>query len=625
MSRSSQTSPPEERANSPKTSKGRVWRVLRGILLWTLGGLAAVVLLVGAVLAFVFARPGVIREPVNQILAGVVAGNIEITHIDSISWDGFSGVDARLQGASGRGLVHLYDVSAELSWLGLVQEILSSDPSLDINIEELRAGHLHLDVSQNSQGEVAFIEALTPPPSQPSTSSRPVAISFDSIHLDDGWVHGKLADDSLLDAQIDSLDLSLSVAEDLKIQDVQLVAKLREPHQYETPFKLQGKTRIVFHEDSAASSNASVLQTLSSDSVIELNAGESEVFIDAHQDREEFELLIKGSFAAAEARKIDLALTAPLDFELEASGNLSDIEAKLEAEYDDARLSVQGHAQHGEDWTLDGTLSLKQLDLSSFGVEQVSPLNADAKFEATRVAGDDLAGLQRYSGQVRGEISSFSAKNQPIPALNFEASLEDGELAVKAQSLREQGETRITVETNIEPSGEIDRVFVSGQLQASHAVPYVPQLQHLDGEVQFSGEVSLNSQTLDAEVKARLQGLQTNLGLGAKSLTVEARASGEWTNPRIRAVVEGKGLAIDQERVEQFHARVDGSLSQAHVEVRGTGRGLLARVEGDIGFEGSRFRASDFEGELSRAGNRIGVSLGSLSVDGQKSRLRTCL
>ncbi len=244
MSRSSNTSPPEERANSPKTSKGRVRRGLRRILLWTLGGLAAVVLLVGAALAFVLVRPGVIREPVNKILAGVVAGNLEITHIDSISWDGFSGVEARLQDASGRGLVHLYDVSAELSWLGLVQEVLSSDPSLDVNIEELRAGHLHLDVSQNSQGEVAFIEALTPPPSPPSASSRPVAISFDSIHLDDGWVHGKLADESLLDAQIDSLDLSLSVAEDLKIQDLLLLAKLREPHQYESPLKLQGTTRI---------------------------------------------------------------------------------------------------------------------------------------------------------------------------------------------------------------------------------------------------------------------------------------------------------------------------------------------------------------------------------------------
>ncbi len=357
---------------------------------------------------------------------------------------------------------------------------------------------------------------------------------------------------------------------------------------------------------------------MSSDIAIDLEAGESSIHIDSHQDRKEFELLLKGSFAAAEAQKLEVPLTAPLDLELNVAGTVTDIKAKLAAEYEDARLAVQAHAQHDQDWTLNGTLSLQDLELSDFGVDQVSPLSADAKFEARRIEGGDVPELRRYSGQIRGAISSFSAKKQPVPALQFEANLQNGQLAVNAQRLEGQGETKISAQTTIDASGELDRVLLSGQLQASHAVPYVTELQHLEGDVQFSGELSLKSQTLDAQLKARLENLKTNVGVNAKALTVEARANGEWADPRIFAVVDGKSLVIGQEKVEQLHARVEGSLSQAHVEAKGTARGLLARVEGDIGLEGSRFRTSNVEGELVREGNRIGVSLGSLSAEGQE-------
>lgn len=599
-------------------SVGRTGRIVRGLFLGILGVLGFVLALVCAALIFVLARPGVIREPVNQVLAGVVAGNIEITRIDSIRWDGIRGAEGRLVDASGRAVAHVYEVSAEISWLSLVREIISSDASLDIVIVKLKVGHLHLDVSQNAEGEIAFIEALIPPPSETTAPGRDVTITFDAIQLEDGWVHGSLGDALALDTKIHSLGLSLSVAEELKIDGVRLVADVREPQKYQGPVELQGNTRLAFHDDETTSGDSSFLQTLSSSSVLDLKWGKSTAHVVANQEREAFDVTLDSLFAGTEAQRFGVNLAGPLQVKLNAVGNLDDIKAKLDAEYEKGRLAIDAHAKHEKDWKLDGSLAVSQLDLGTFGVEQISPLSAEAKFTASRLEDSELAELERYSASVQGNISSFVAKNQPVPALHFDVALRAGQLDVKAESPADKGETKIAVTTRLDSSGELDKLAVSGQLAAKHAVPYVPELQHVEGTLRFSGDVSLKAETVNAEVDARLANLRVNGGVTATSIAVDARAAGSFADPRLQAQVDAKDLRIGQETIEQVRLRLDGSLTHAHLAVSGTSRGLTAGIEGDVGVDEGEVRATDISGVVAREGNRLGLSVGALSVNGTK-------
>ncbi len=204
---------------------------------WWLAPLIALLALGGPLLALPYALevPWVrerVRAGVNDALAPLFLGRIELDRLGHVGLGGVRGVDARIFDDQGKQVIRVQGLSA-LAWVpGLVWELIAHGDAPELAIAGVQVDHAEVQLREDEELGVTLARAFLPRETEPSAPEPTTAgprISIANVRLERVWVHGRVAGSPELDADLLKLRASLtqSSAEGftLELDSLQLVTR----------------------------------------------------------------------------------------------------------------------------------------------------------------------------------------------------------------------------------------------------------------------------------------------------------------------------------------------------------------------------------------------------------------
>lgn len=631
----------------------RIW----GVFGWILLTVSSVVLLAVSVIVF---QPQIVVDVVTRALRPVFLGSIEITDVEFLALDHVEGVDALVRDPEGRVIAELHDLRADLPLFSVLDQLISGAGTLTIDLKRVHARYARLDLSANSKGELRLADALTPTPSdKTTTSSQEVTVRLRSIVFEQAWIHGAPDPGLPLDVGVQRLTAALLFeGSQLTIgpADLRADARVLGPVR-SVGIDFQGKGRLnVEATDEARTSGAPRVPALLEEVhfAATLTQGESRIALSGDQMREKLSVEAKGTYVPEEGI---LARRSPISLDVIARGTLADLKAEVHVQTEGTKSRLDLTSQWDDELVLDAEWSVD--DFSPALLDEGAPATAiDARvaFQARRSPSSRLAAARpddpewaHWSGNLKGSFSAFSVAGEQVPPLDLTADFDPPEWSARLETAQGKGRTRLSVQGELDRRLPPLRLNLSGRLDLTELRPYVPGLRRGTGLVEVSGQISPATSQIQARVNLDVQNVQYETAVSARKLRAQGQISGSLSDPQFTAGAQAEDVAVligsqKARQFEELEVKWSGSLSsselsvvaqetgriiearsqlsfvprleaeQTHVVLRGEGEAVsfsASRI--DVNAAGVQIKDVKFsgmgEGELSGTVNRSGVSL----------------
>lgn len=590
----------------------------------------------GAALVFVLAAIGgallhrnlptvrrAILTRVNAALATVLPGHIVIQRLGSLGFDRVSGVDVSITDPGSVEVIQLRGLTARIDVVGFLRSLRSTGP-LAIDLPEVAAQSADVNLDPAPEGPLRIVRACVPATAAPpSPAARPVRLHMPQIRLGRVTVHGSPASGLPLDIAMGGVDALVRVGPgetvlDLAVADVTargvppgatthgaIRAHLEQP----SPRGGERSARVSWQGTVGAIPTTAF-------AMLEGNA----------------------AYAAVDAPSVlpaDLTAVWPGSPLLEPASAHVEAVGLLPALFVSASVSCG----HGTIRASGPVTPLGDTRLATLAFDATS-LDARAASSRTPETSLDAHGTVLLASTAAGAIGAVTAVSVtgkvgpavlPPTAIDADFARDAPPSAqVRARAhlvVREPGAPS-TIDATVRPQG-------TGLAVAFDANVVVPDLDHVlrlgpiaRGSARLSarGQFDTTSEKLDGTVSGSARGVQAG-PLSVARLSMDARATGSLTAPRLDGDLHGEDLDISGLRVAHLHAGIHGPASAAEVSVHLGGPDAHLRAKATVGAVAGTTSVRDLRVEAEHGSEtarleaaRITFSAGELRVDDAELR-----
>ncbi len=507
----------------------------------TAGGALAALAAVGfAALVHVGTPSGrrLVTRIANENLAELFHGKIVIDRIGGLGPEGLVGVDGRVLTEDGKPLVDARGIEARIDAWALLQKALFSEEPPLVRVDALAVDHVEISLA-DPRGFLAFRDAfvLKKPSSGPPGTSPTVQLR--SIRVHHAWIHGFLAGELPVDAELTGLSGSLEKNSGgilIGLDDVSVKAREARP--------------------------GAALTQRAHGALSVLRRGAPSLRVAAAGDLQGIPL--SAEFALLEGQGLRASLDVP-----DASGEaLAALVPELSlrgavALHLDAEGALPGRGRNGHLWTTArGSITRegRRGELDSFAdirlgeqVKVTAGVNAKglelaafaAKTPPSRIGLSALARLSFQKGAPPvgvvhawlGEGSQVAS--QPLPPTRATATLTPSRITADLTALEPGAPTRAHAE--LPRAGPL--VFSTSTTVDLAALSRPGAVGRGAGTLTTSGTLDLATLSLDAHADAKVTGLDARV-VRAGQVLVGVDAHGPLRAPSLHATLDAKNLGF---------------------------------------------------------------------------------
>jgi translocation and assembly module TamB len=568
-------------------------RVAIGVVARALGtGIVFVAALVLAVLLHIDAPAArrAIVERVNGVLAPLFVGKLTIERIGGVGLTQLDGIDARVDDADGKVVIHAAGVAGHVSTWALVRALARGE--IDIEVHQVVLTRAEVNLDEDADGTLRIAKAFLPrAPSAPGPPGPSVRLSLPHVHLDHVAVRGRMTGVPSFDADLQDADASLSLVPAGTVR-IDLA-----------------RSRWVAHDfpggrESHGDAEGHLIVPSPQGGMLELqvaargNVGAVAASADATYDGGRIDAVADIPEATPEQARTIWAgwpMSEPLAVHAEAHGALPQIALKVHAAVGAAAVDVSGPVTlvprlqaslHLEGKNIDARVlgtSEPSTDLAAIGDVSVAtkPSGAIDAHVVLDVAAGRVGTAQIPSAALNGDLT-----RAPSPG---------GEITGTAKIVIHEPGAPTSVTVRLVPKKHTVVVAFEAAVDAPDLarIPRLRSLGAASGRVlaQADGTIDLGAGTIAARLAAATEGLEV-AGVTVKAAHVEVRASGPVSAPSLNVTVAGEDLDVWRLQCSSVEASAkigfvggltfqDVELSTRASDQEARVRARLVRVAGD--------------------------------------------
>ncbi|WP_394847286.1 translocation/assembly module TamB [Pendulispora brunnea] len=511
----------------------------------------------------------VAAHQIHALLAQSLKGRIALERIAHLGLDGVRGVRAQVTDPSGQRVLLADGVDARLSAMAVLKSALLGKGDIEITVTKLDIAYLeaNLDDDQSSEHVMRLLRAFEPveppkpvPPKPPDPTARGLRLFFPHASLTHGWVHGTMAGAPALDVDADGLSVRVLVApKDTRIDldGAHLAAR-------GMPNRANPHGNAEFHLAMPSHSGESMELTgrfdgdaggVPAHAHARMNGDRLDAVLDVPRTEAE---RLRGMFDPPPVRE-------PFEAHAEVHGELSRLEAKAHVTAGPGAVDVTGTVGLGADRThVVAHVAARDVDVRAFSeTAPASKLAATSEIELAIGPQGALSGVYTF------DVLPGSFGPNAVPPAHVRGRFTED--SARAEGSIEERGAPVAFEATMRPVGEHHRVdfAVSSNVPAVERVPRLESLTRgLAGafDLKATGSVDVEGQTLDARLQANVRDFAYTDTAQVARATVDARATGTFSAPRIDASVHASDVVAGGYDVRTLGVR--GSVDPVHQVVR---------------------------------------------------------
>ncbi len=553
------------------TATSRWARVARFAALG-LGGLVALVVVLVATALLVVDLPPVRRFAVaklNAALASDFKGKITIGSVGGLHVTGVSDVDVVIQAPDGTPVIVATGVRARIAPVALLASFLRRHDDLRIDVFDVDAKALDVDVDSDEAGVLELQQAFAP--AQPSSGppGRPTRLQFPTITFAHAHIHGQMKGAPLVDADLDRFRGSVLVAPDATTIDVaKLDLTTRQMPQGANP---RGSVQAHLSLPGAPEAKLGLDASFGGD------VGGIPATAHAVMKGDDLDAVLDVPKVAADkvrALVADAPIYEPASAHAEAHGPLSALQATAHATVGGGELDVHGNAALTGKLAATAAIDVRGVDLRAFSPTAQSSdlgLHADVRVETKKDG--------TLAGQFDVAVHEGTIGDQPIPSATFNGGFDqepgDGGFDVTARGVIAEPGAPVVVRVGVRthPPAPVVTFDVRSTVERLADVKRFGGLGTGNADVHVSGSATLGTPvSVDVAVGAVIQGFQHG-SMRLKQANVEATASGPVAAPSLKIALGATELAADRYKFSSAKVNTQGAFARQSVtaDLRGDG------------------------------------------------------
>jgi len=488
----------------------------------------------------------------NSILSTTFKGRVAVEQVTHLGLDGVRGVRARVADPTGRQVLFVDGVRAELSAVAVVKSALYGHGDIDVTVRGVDVAYVdaNLDADGSEEHVLRLLRAFEPmeetPPKPKDPAARGLRLSFPRVELSHGWIHGTMGGAPALDLDADALSVRLLLAPDetrVDLDRAHLVSR-GMPSRYD------------LHGDV--------------DAHLAMPAGKP-MDVGARFGGD-----VGGILGTARAHLDGNRLDAVLDAAREPFAAHAEVHGEMEKLAVDAHLIARGgkvdvtsQIALGADRThIKAKIDAKDLDARAFA-DTAPPSKLAAVSEVEMAIGP--RGV--LSGTYTFDVLPGSVGANAVPATHLRGTMTEHTAHVDG-TVEERG-APVELRADMRQIGEnhvVDFV-VTGDAPALEKVPRVrTMMRGLEGALKLraSGTVNVEGQTFDARLQADGRDFAYPDTANVESVALDARARGRFAAPVVDAEVHAINVLASGHafRDVSARARIDASRGVAIRDAR---------------------------------------------------------
>ncbi|WP_394836941.1 translocation/assembly module TamB [Pendulispora rubella] len=513
--------------------------------------------------------PATRRVAANQIhalLAQSLKGRISIESVAHLGLDGVRGVRAEVADPRGQRVLLADGVDARLSAMAVLKSALLGKGDIEVTVGRIDIAYLeaNLDDDQSPEHVMRLLRAFEPietaPAPPPDPTARGLRLSFPRATLAHGWVHGTMAGAPPLDVDADGLSLRVLVApKETRVDlDRARLAARGMPHRANP----QGAAEFHLAMPSASGESMELTGRFDGDAGgvparahARMNGDRLDAVLDVPRADPE---RLRGMFDPPPVRD-------PFEAHAEVHGEMSRLAAKAHLSAGTGVVDVTGTVGLGAERThVLARVVARDVDVRSFSeTAPASKLAATSEIELAIGPQGALSGVYNF------DVLPGSVGPNAVPPAHVRGRFTED--SARAEGTIDERGAPVAFEANLRPAGEHHRVdfAVSSRVPAVERIPRLERLtQGLAGalDLKATGSVDVEGQTLDARLEAQVRDFAYADAAQIAHATVDARARGTFSAPRIDASVYASDVVAGGYDVRTLGVRA--SVDPVHQVVR---------------------------------------------------------
>ncbi|MEO6601958.1 MAG: translocation/assembly module TamB domain-containing protein [Polyangiaceae bacterium] len=500
---------------------------------------------------------GYIVSRANAALADAFKGKIVLHGAGSLSLAGIGAVDAEIFDPAGHRVVDIHGLDAHLSVPTVVWAALTNKSQpLTVRLDSVSVAHAEVVLIDNGAGSPTLADTFMPKtPSAPSAGPGTVVI-LERVDLKHVWAHGSLGGSPPLDVELKKAVLTLRTDDRetaIEVKHTDLVAR-GLPAGADPVGELQASLTIPAAADKALSARAHYAGS----------AAAVPVVFDASYINSKLAAKLEAKNIPPEvvAKQVPgLELRSPASLSASAEGKLPDLHGTF-------LIGVgAGNVDGDFDLLLQDDTKLKaNVKTHDFNLSEVSRNAPPSSLDLTLRAG----ALVPKRGPITG---NFALTSQPSVVLAEELPglVVNGTFASNAQThlnrveahaeIAEPG-AQTSVDANVSQGKTTSIEFRSTtQLSNPPRLKKLAALSRVQGQLAMQGTYQVESQAVNAQVDAALQGLRQGENRVGR-LKLSGTVSGALPHPNADLRLGVDEAVLSGQQIQQAQLSARGSLSR---------------------------------------------------------------
>ncbi len=504
-----------------------------------------------------------VARTVNKLLASSFQGTLTIEQVDDLGLGRVSVARAVVRDASGRPVLVLDGVRADVGVLRTARSAVFGKGNLVIDVARVRIANVEAVLDTAPDGELDLVHAFDPrtPPSHPADpDARGVELSLRDVAIAHGWAHGKLL------AALPPLDADVSHVEGRFYLDPKTTT-LDLTH-------VELLTRNVPEEANPEGAFVGHLRIPSRVAGESLDASASFVGVVARQPLTAHASMTgKAVLALVDVPRIDpgtlgaarslVPLQDPGSVHLEVNGTLPSLHATAHAVVGPGTVDLSADARVQTVISANVEVDANRIDIHSFSPDSVhSNLSARTTASFTTSAGlvDGSFTVQSAVGQLAGQV---------VPPAQVKGRFTRDTVAGSA-TIDEVGAPTL-VDFNLHPtalpgSARVLDFDASSTARDLAKVPRIARAASGRAHLRARGRIELPGARVSGRAEAEVEQIRASHGeiqLGSGKL--DATVQGPIASVAVDAHATGQGLSLGNYSFKSFDVRTTGTPRSAHV------------------------------------------------------------
>ncbi|MBX3199178.1 MAG: translocation/assembly module TamB domain-containing protein [Labilithrix sp.] len=500
-----------------------------------------------------------VATQVSGILAGTLAGKVEIEHIGGLGLHGVDGVRVRVHDPEGVQVLHVDGVRVRVRALAAARSALFGDGAIVVEVPSASVGNVDANLDADARGEGLRLASAFEPraPSEPKPAEPPgrgVRVELPEVLLGHAWIHGTPPGAPLVDAELSDLAARAHVDPDVvraELDRVRLVTRAL-PRRVDPAGTIGGKFAMPAPNGHGVDVQA-VFEGEVAGVPTTIEARMNDRRVDARIDA-------RDPTGARTSSVVDeLAIREPLSLHAEAHGDLPHVEGEVSLVVGKATVDAKVVVLASTTTHVKATVAARNVDAGALS-EGAPTTNAGLDARADVAIDED-----GVHGEASIDTLPGTVDGQPIPRAEVRAKLagKSAEVRARIHDAAMPTEVAIDVEPRSDVEGQLVKASARARIPDLHRVPMIGAKLGGRAEVDAALRVYLPEKRIEgAQAKVVVSKLREEQ-LSVGRIEARARMSGTIDRPVIDAELEGRHLLTGTLPL----ASVDG---RARIEIAGS-------------------------------------------------------